>query len=338
MGTNVFANGNEVSGKASPNKVVASMPDVCLSPPSPPAGPIPIPYPNFAKASDTTGGSKTVKMGGEEVGLKGKSSYKQSKGDEAATRSFGGGVMSHTITGAVKHKAGSFDVKIEGSNAVRFMDITTGNHMNPGNGCVSPDAAKKAIAKIKPAECKDLREKNKEKRDELEGDDKKGTTVTHASVNGEQTWSYSRQLSAAYQNGSYSAGLDRVDTGDTTKKGAKISDVEDKRGGEGSDASNLCAAARKKFQYQTTKSTSRPHTSHTESRILESTFSGRAPPRGTVVVMAIDWNNQGKPDSNPCENCRQLICAAQECGIIIALCDKKNEAKSVEDKTGKKCE
>jgi hypothetical protein len=202
---------------------------------------------------------------------------------------------------------------------------------------VSPDAAKKAIAKIKPADCKDLREKNKEKRDELEGDDKKGTTVTHATVGGEQTWSYSRQLPAAYQNGGYSGGLERVDTGETTKRGAKISDVEDKRGREGSEASNLCAAARKKFQYQTTSSTSRPHTSHTESRILESAFSGGAPPRGTVVVMAINWNNQGTDDTNPCDKCRQLICAAQECGIIIALCDEDNKAKSVEDKTGEDC-
>jgi hypothetical protein len=38
MTSNVFANGMGVSGKASSHKVIASMPDVCLSPPSPPAG------------------------------------------------------------------------------------------------------------------------------------------------------------------------------------------------------------------------------------------------------------------------------------------------------------
>src|SRR5437899_7940117 len=111
MATNVYANGMEISGKASPNKVIASMPDVCLSPPTPPAGPIPIPYPNFSSASDTTDGTQTVKIGGEEVGLKGKSSYKKSTGDEAATKTLGMGVISHNITGPVKHKAGSFTVK-----------------------------------------------------------------------------------------------------------------------------------------------------------------------------------------------------------------------------------
>lgn len=79
MGANVFANGREISAKAASNKTIAKMPDVCLSPPSPPAGPIPVPYPNFSKASDTTGGSKKVKIGKKEVGLKGKSKYKKVK-------------------------------------------------------------------------------------------------------------------------------------------------------------------------------------------------------------------------------------------------------------------
>ena len=121
MGAKVYANGMEVSGKATPHKVLAAMPDVCLSPPSPPAGPIPIPYPNFAQGSDTSDGSKTVKAGGKEISLKGKSKYKKCKGDEAATRSFGANVISHNITGPVKHKAGSFDVKVEGSNVVRNL-------------------------------------------------------------------------------------------------------------------------------------------------------------------------------------------------------------------------
>ena len=89
--SNVYANGMEISAKKDANKSPCAMPDVCLSPPSPPAGPVPIPYPNTALASDTSGGSKTVKIGGDEVGLKNKSDYKTSKGDEAATRSLGMG-------------------------------------------------------------------------------------------------------------------------------------------------------------------------------------------------------------------------------------------------------
>ena len=48
MGANVFANGLEVSCEKATNQSLAAMPDICLSPPSPPAGPIPIPYPNFS--------------------------------------------------------------------------------------------------------------------------------------------------------------------------------------------------------------------------------------------------------------------------------------------------
>src|SRR5664279_4501228 len=107
MGANVFANGMEISGKASGNESLAAMPDVCLSPPSPPAGPIPVPYPNSSDASKTTDGSKSVKISGDEVGLKDQSTYKDSNGDEAATKSLGMGVVSHNIQGPLKHAAWS---------------------------------------------------------------------------------------------------------------------------------------------------------------------------------------------------------------------------------------
>ncbi len=90
MGCNVYANGNEISCKAGGNKVIAAMPDVCMSPPSPPAGPIPIPYPDTSFSKDMKNGSKSVKITSKEVMLKDKSYFKSSPlGDEAATRSFG---------------------------------------------------------------------------------------------------------------------------------------------------------------------------------------------------------------------------------------------------------
>lgn len=56
--------------------------DVCRSP-SPPAGAIPIPYPNIARASDTASGSKKVKVNADKsVALKNRSNYKKSEGDE----------------------------------------------------------------------------------------------------------------------------------------------------------------------------------------------------------------------------------------------------------------
>ena len=85
MASTVFANNREVSCKAADGKTICAFPDVCFTPPENPATPpgVPVPYPNTGLASDTTDGSKTVKIGGKEVGLKDKSCFKKSMGDEA---------------------------------------------------------------------------------------------------------------------------------------------------------------------------------------------------------------------------------------------------------------
>lgn len=134
MGNEVYANGREISCKAAEGKSVCAFPDVCLSPPSPPAGPVPIPYPNTGFATDTTSGSKTVQISGKEIMLKDKSFFKKSTGDEAATKSLGMGVVTHQITGKVYFTSWSMDVKAEGENVVRHLDLTTHNHASvPGN-------------------------------------------------------------------------------------------------------------------------------------------------------------------------------------------------------------
>lgn len=135
MGKNVFANGMEIAHKAGGGKVIAAFPDVCLSPPPPPAGPVPVPYPNTSFAKDLKQGSTTVKIGGKPLALKDQSYYKSSPlGDEAATRNFGGSVVTHTITGATYFQASSMDVVVEGKNVCRHVDITTSNHASyPGS-------------------------------------------------------------------------------------------------------------------------------------------------------------------------------------------------------------
>jgi Domain of unknown function (DUF4150) len=147
MSNNVFANGNAIACKAGDDKVIASMPDVCLSPPSPPAGPVPVPYPNTSFSKDMQSGSKTVEINGKEVMLKDKSFYKTSPlGDEAATNSFGGSVITHTITGKTYFSAWSMDVKFEGENVPRHLDLTTSNH-NPYPGSTAPTPAQEDALK-----------------------------------------------------------------------------------------------------------------------------------------------------------------------------------------------
>lgn len=135
MANSVFANGREIACKAGVGKTICAFPDVCFTPPENPATPpgVPVPYPNTGMASDTTDGSKKVKISDKEVGLKNKSSFKKSMGDEAGAAAKKGVVTSKN-TGKVFFNAWSMDVKIEGQNAVRHLDLTTNNHASmPGD-------------------------------------------------------------------------------------------------------------------------------------------------------------------------------------------------------------
>ena len=75
-------NARKIEEISSNSKEISLQPDVCETP-SPPAGPIPIPYPNTAMASDTSSGSKTVKTEGKMLPVK--EDFEQSVGDEAGT-------------------------------------------------------------------------------------------------------------------------------------------------------------------------------------------------------------------------------------------------------------
>jgi hypothetical protein len=109
----------------SSNGVTIAFPDVCKTPS--PAGPIPIPYPNIAKSSDTAKGTKKVKCDGESTCVK-DSNFKMSTGDEAG--SAGGGVVSNKIKGKAEFILFSFDVKFEGKNVARAFDLMLHNDKN----------------------------------------------------------------------------------------------------------------------------------------------------------------------------------------------------------------
>jgi len=133
MSNQVYANNMEVSCKAADGKSICAFPDVCFTPPLTPATPpgVPIPYPNTGLASDTSDGSTSVMISGKEVMLKNKSYFKKSSGDEAGSAPKKG-VVTSKIMGKVYFKAWSMDVKVEGENVVRHLDLTTHNHASEG--------------------------------------------------------------------------------------------------------------------------------------------------------------------------------------------------------------
>ncbi len=132
MANDVFANGREVSCKKADGKSICAFPDVCMTPPENPATPpgIPVPYPNTGMAKDMTSGSKKVKISGKEVMLKNKSYFKKSMGDEAGSAAKKG-VVTSVNRGKVYFVSWSMDVKFEGQNVVRHLDMTTHNHASP---------------------------------------------------------------------------------------------------------------------------------------------------------------------------------------------------------------
>ncbi len=162
MGNEVYANGREVACKAADGKSICAFPDVCFTPPQTPVTPpgVPIPYPNTGLASDTTDGSKSVKISGKEVMLKNKSYFKKSTGDEAGCAPKKG-VITSKNTGKVFFNVWSMDVKIEGENAVRHLDLTTHNHASvPGDTPTWPYLDKMSVAKA-TGPCKDEIKKEK---------------------------------------------------------------------------------------------------------------------------------------------------------------------------------
>jgi hypothetical protein len=135
MGNDVYANMMEVSCKAGSGKAICAFPDVCMTPPMTPATPpgVPIPYPNTGLDTDTTDGSTSVKVGGQEAMLKNKSYFKKSSGDEAGSAPKKN-LITSKIMGKVYFNVWSMDVMFEGENVVRNLDLTTHNHASPPGG------------------------------------------------------------------------------------------------------------------------------------------------------------------------------------------------------------
>lgn len=104
---------------------VATVPNVCKMP-GPPAPFVPVPLPNIGKSgSSPRGYSKSVKIEGKRVALKG-ASY-GSVGD-LASKGTGGGLVSATTHGRTTLIAtGSHDVRIEGRPVHLLGDATTNN-------------------------------------------------------------------------------------------------------------------------------------------------------------------------------------------------------------------
>lgn len=124
MGQTTFANMRGVVHKGS-GGMSTVFPDVCKTP-TPPGAPVPIPYPNLGKSSDTIMGPFRVKTDGQMPMVKG-AQYMMSSGDESGVAL---GVMSNMVKGPCEFLLYSFDVKFEGKNVCRLGDQLWHNKKN----------------------------------------------------------------------------------------------------------------------------------------------------------------------------------------------------------------
>lgn len=138
MGNSVYAEKMGFFHQASGGQGIAPG-DVCLSPPPPPAGPVPVPYVNMLAARDLIKGSRSVKIMGTPTALENSSEVAMSTGNEPATPGLGAGVVTHKIKGKGTFKLWSFTVKVEGKGVDRHGDMMGQNEMSDPPNCV--DAA-----------------------------------------------------------------------------------------------------------------------------------------------------------------------------------------------------
>jgi uncharacterized Zn-binding protein involved in type VI secretion len=147
MSCTVFAENMGLFHKGSGGKGVAPG-DVCLTPPPPPAGPVPVPYVNMLQASNLAKGSKSVKIQGEPTALESQSNVSTSNGNEPGSQP-PKGVVTATNKGKGSFKLWSFTVKVEGKGVCRHGDMMGQNHMSDPPNCIDAAALTKFEAALK---------------------------------------------------------------------------------------------------------------------------------------------------------------------------------------------
>jgi Toxin PAAR-like domain len=313
MSAEVYANGREVSAKKDSNQSLGAMPDVCLSPPPPPAGPVPIPYPNFSKARDTDSGTKSVVIQGKEVGKK-SSNYKESKGDIAATRNFGMGVVTHTLEGKMFHAAWSFDVKFEGENAIRHMDLTTHNHGStpPDTACTTVNNAKMGKLEGDP-ECVKLEDALRE----AETNDTKKGRVASGEVVATSKHSKRRRIMKSASESFMKGSCKREARSGYLARPQRERITSGKRRGKTREPTIACTEDR--YNGWTCNS------GHAEGKAIEDAFANLASPGGSMTLR-VRWKDGRKTRDDPCNSCKNAICkTAVECNLKISICVKDGD-------------
>ena len=140
----VYINGRSVVFAGDRLTFAAASPDVCKTPA--PGGPVPVPYPNFARTCDLTDGSRNVLIEGKSVAVE-RARIARSTGDEAGKA---GGVVSGVTRGSLTWVDSTHNVLIEGRGVICYLEPTLVN----GNGHNGSGLSHGAAAMMAPSDDK----------------------------------------------------------------------------------------------------------------------------------------------------------------------------------------
>jgi hypothetical protein len=330
MSNEVYANMMEISCKAGAGKSICAFPDPCFTPPQTPATPpgVPIPYPNTGMASDSADGSTSVQISGQELMLKNKSAFKKSTGDEAGCAPKKG-LISSKNTGKVYFKSWSMDVKVEGENVVRHLDLTTHNHAcEPANEAAPWPHVDNMVAPETFPPCEELQQAMVDEADDLpnsmsrvhEDSVTRGESSTIAGA-----YSGRSPPSVTIATGSVIGGGPGAPTSPTPAHSrARIGKERSKRYAKGKKKPGKSGAKpcgkQAAHQYPKDKNNHR----HCEAKLIEDFFSNGG--QGQLVL------NVSRP---VCENCAALIrnvnCGpnGEKCNKVV-VCDNNQSPEAKE--------
>jgi len=334
MGCKVYANGREVSARKNDNKAPAGVPDVVHSPPPPPPTPkigVPTPYLNFSYASDTADGTKTVKIGGGEVGIKNKSCYKTSTGHEAATPALNEGLLTKSWKGKTYFSSWSSDVKFEKKNAVRHLDMTTHNH-NGGtqtSGSTGSDIGGTAPPPTE-SDCEEGGNNNDAKRGEID-------KIVQNEVNPETKKKYT---SPSFFKGGGMATMKEIPDGKTAaafsrsdalyeKHRTRLGLTEGQLGDRKDGTIKICD---EDYTHKRNEGRSKGVCTGdcSEARLLYG-FSKRDKASSLVFKVDVKKNNGEIKTIAPCAGCFEMMChVRQHCNVRIFVCRMDNKPEELE--------
>ena len=199
------------------------------------------------------------------------------------------GVISHGLSGAMKHVAWSFDVKIENQNAIRHFDLTVHNHGSTNNAANGLNCQSQMSGSDKDPTCAELTEQAREDQGKSPN---RGCAARGLVKKGKQRWNV----------------LSRPRTGKTNNNGEAKGAFNHEKPQE-PHTSYMCDKGGT-FKYG---GGTQSRVNDAEARIIEDIAIMFGPTfDGASLKLAVT--------KRPCPSCQRAMCHAQKCDLNIKIC------------------